>query len=299
MAPSRQVSVWLDVIAPPWAAQYDLIILDTEDRGTVSCAQWQRACPTPGIKAGNDIALFDGSPDGGGTLYSACSYARAEKCPTAGLNPAFAPVFAGNLDPEVACFVTGTRIATPDGERRIEDLEPGDAVLCDDGKMTPVRWTGRKRICPQRLSRMPHLRPVRIGCGALGNGLPERDLLISACCTTIVRASVHALASGDTGISLRTRDLLGMPGVRLEEDCDRVEYAYFGLGRESTFLAEGVPFEALFIGRPLRPHVAPPPCDGLPVLLTGLRQLPECDHPACVSPNLHRPRPAVARAQNR
>lgn len=299
MAASRQVTVWLDVIAPPWAAHYELVILDTKDRGTVSCEQWQRACPTPGIKAGNDIALFDGSPDGGGTFYSACSYALAEKCPIAGLSPTFAPVFAGNLDPEVACFVTGTRIATPDGERRIEDLEPGDAVLCDDGKMAPVRWTGRKRICPQRLSQMPHLRPVRIARGALGHGLPERDLLISACCTTMVRPSVHALASGDPEILLRIRDLLGMPGVRLDENCDRVEYAYFGLGRESTFFAEGVPFEALFIGRPLLPHVAPPHSGEVPVLLTALRQPPECDHPACVSPNLHRPRPAVARARNR
>ncbi|WP_299615919.1 Hint domain-containing protein [uncultured Tateyamaria sp.] len=76
------------------------------------------------------------------------------------------------------CFLTGTRIATPDGEKAVEELAIGDEILTADGTTVPVRWVGwQKVVCafqpPERLM------PVRVQAGALGNGLPKRDLTLT------------------------------------------------------------------------------------------------------------------------
>jgi autotransporter passenger strand-loop-strand repeat protein len=43
------------------------------------------------------------------------------------------------------CFYQGTRIATPDGETAVEDLEAGDLVLTANGAL-PVRWVGQSTV---------------------------------------------------------------------------------------------------------------------------------------------------------
>ena len=44
-------------------------------------------------------------------------------------------------------FATGTTILTPDGERAIETLRPGEKVLTHDGRSTPAPSA---RTCPTR-----------------------------------------------------------------------------------------------------------------------------------------------------
>ena len=44
------------------------------------------------------------------------------------------------------CFATGTTILTPDGERAIETLQPGDRVVTHDGRSTPVIWVARQTV---------------------------------------------------------------------------------------------------------------------------------------------------------
>ena len=77
----------------------------------------------------------------------------------------------------VACFGPGTLIDTPDGPRRVEALRHGDLVsTCDHGPQ-PVRWIRNSHQSPDR-SRKDN-RPVRIKAGALGRGIPARDLIVS------------------------------------------------------------------------------------------------------------------------
>ena len=76
------------------------------------------------------------------------------------------------------CFLSGTMIATPDGERLVETLAAGDMVLTAGGVAKPVRWLGR--TTQSRLFADPARGlPVRIKAGALGENLPVRDLLVS------------------------------------------------------------------------------------------------------------------------
>jgi hypothetical protein len=82
---------------------------------------------------------------------------------------------AGGTD-IIPCFLAGTHIATPQGETPVESLAVGDMVLTADGRCAPVRWIGRRNVAT-RFAR--HALPIRIQAGALGEGLPRRDLLVS------------------------------------------------------------------------------------------------------------------------
>jgi hypothetical protein len=83
-----------------------------------------------------------------------------------------------SADGFTVCFASGTMIATPSGERRVETLKAGDLVLTDAGRTVPVKWMGHQTL--KRIA-TPEARysPVRISAGALGEGLPHTDLVVT------------------------------------------------------------------------------------------------------------------------
>ena len=76
-------------------------------------------------------------------------------------------------------FATGTTILTPDGDRTIETLQPGDLVLTHDGRSTPVIWVARQTVANPRGVELGR-KPVRIDAGALGPNLPDAPLTVTA-----------------------------------------------------------------------------------------------------------------------
>jgi hypothetical protein len=130
------------------------------------------------------------------------------------------------------CFLAGTAILCPGGERPIEDLAVGDLVLTADGDVRPVRFIGRQTFAtvfadPRRT------RPVRIAAGALGQGLPRRDLCVSpdhALFIGGVLVQAGALVNGTT-----IAPMAGLP--------ERFTYFHVELADHALILAEGVPAE--------------------------------------------------------
>jgi hypothetical protein len=78
-----------------------------------------------------------------------------------------------------ACFCEGTRILTPAGEVAVENLVEGGMVITSDGEDAPIKWIGRRRIDLGRHPQPERVQPVRIAAGALGEGVPSRDLFLS------------------------------------------------------------------------------------------------------------------------
>lgn len=76
------------------------------------------------------------------------------------------------------CFLAGTLIATDKGEAAVETLRIGDLVRTREGDLVPVRWIGRQTVA-RRFATPETSFPIRIRAGALGEGLPRRDLLVS------------------------------------------------------------------------------------------------------------------------
>ncbi|MBV8615038.1 MAG: Hint domain-containing protein [Acetobacteraceae bacterium] len=140
------------------------------------------------------------------------------------------------LDLTVVCFAEGTRIATPDGARLVEALRVGDLVTAvEAGQHRPrrVRWVGRRRLDLAAHPRPECAAPVRFRAGALSEGLPCRDLLVSP---------DHALLLG--GRLVPAKLLLNGMTIVQERALPAVSYYHVELDEHAILLAEGVAAES-------------------------------------------------------
>lgn len=80
-----------------------------------------------------------------------------------------------------ACFLSGSLIATPNGEKPVEDLVINDLVLTSDGLSETLVWAG-KSVCTVRPDLPDDLAgwPIRIHAGAIADHVPHTDLLVTA-----------------------------------------------------------------------------------------------------------------------
>jgi hypothetical protein len=138
----------------------------------------------------------------------------------------------GNTTISIACFVEDTRILLTHGEIKVQDITPGDIAILADGTTAPVRWIGRRHLDITRHPRPDAISPVLIEAGALADGTPCRDLLVSP---------DHALLLG--GVLIPASILLNGTSIRTAaKSC--VTYYHVELDRHGVLLAEGAPAES-------------------------------------------------------
>lgn len=172
---------------------------------------------------------------------------------------------------DIACFAAGTRIATPCGTRRVEDIRPGDLVLTADHGAQPVRWAGKTALEGAALRQRPEHRPIRIAKGALGQGLPARDLFVSPQHRMLLAGWKVELFFGEPELLAPASHLLGWPGISVVADCAAVTYHHLAFDRHEVIFAEGAAAESFLFGERMR--------DALEVRLREslLAALPELD----------------------
>lgn len=132
----------------------------------------------------------------------------------------------------VACFASGTRIATPEGPVAVEDLTPGMTVLTAQGDTAPVIWMGHRRVDCARHPDPKNVLPVRVQRDAFGPGRPHRDLVLSP---------DHAVAFEDVLIPIR--HLVNGSTIR-QESVPTVTYWHVELPEHDLLLAEGLEVES-------------------------------------------------------
>lgn len=158
----------------------------------------------------------------------------------------YSPVTTPTPGSSFLCFCDGTHILAENGLVRVEDLQVGDRVLVKGGGFKPIRWIGSRWF---DLSGDPSskLRPIRIAKGALGRGLPKRDLLVSPNHCVLVTHFVCELLFAETNILVAAKHLLGMAGVEIS---DRTDFGYFHILFDTHELidANGTWAESLFFG---------------------------------------------------
>ncbi len=106
----------------------------------------------------------------------------------------------GSVGISLACFASGTAIRTPSGDVAIETLAPGDLVTQTDGTTAPVVWLGIQTVSTVFGDSLRVL-PIRITAGALGENIPQRDMLISpdhALFIDDILVQAGALVNGET-----------------------------------------------------------------------------------------------------
>ena len=134
------------------------------------------------------------------------------------------------------CFAEGTNVMTSLGEVAVEDLRGGDLVATVSGEgapMKPVLWVGRRRVQLAGNPAADQLAPVRVKAGALGHGVPHRDLLVSP---------DHCLFLD--GALVPARLLVNGTTIVAEREFAAVTYYHVELETHDVLLAEGAAAES-------------------------------------------------------
>ncbi len=130
------------------------------------------------------------------------------------------------------CFCAGTRIATQAGDVPVEHLRAGDAVRLAGGGTARVVWVGERAVRCDRHPRPHDVWPVCIRAGAVGPGVPRRDLLLSP--DHAVRIAGHLIP---------VRHLLNGASI-VQEPVAWARYHHVELARHDLLLAEALAAES-------------------------------------------------------
>jgi len=173
-------------------------------------------------------------------------------------------VSGGVITNQITCFTAGTMIRTPSGEMPVESLKFGDMVLTAGGKALPVRWLGYTTVSG-RFADPLRAAPVRIKAGALGEGLPARDLRVSPAHALFLDGNLveaGALVNGASilreameehfvyyHVELESHELLVSNGVASESFVDNASRMNFDNWAEHETLAHVAPITEMDLPR--------------------------------------------------
>lgn len=146
----------------------------------------------------------------------------------------------------VPCFALGTLIDTPDGEKPIETLQPGDLVQTLQGGAMPVLWI-RQSTHPLD-GPEDKGRPILISAGALGPGRPQLDLIVSPQHRVLVggKAQLHSVFEGPRLVPAKA--LTGLPGIREMRGRKSITWVHFACKPHQAIRSNGCWTESLFLG---------------------------------------------------
>ncbi|MEH6829715.1 MAG: Hint domain-containing protein [Sulfitobacter sp.] len=139
----------------------------------------------------------------------------------------------------VPCFVAGTLIATPDGDRRAEQLQPGDLIMTKDEGAQPLRWIGSRRVAATG-----EFAPIYIRANTLGQ---HRDLLVSPLHRVLIKDNLAELLFGEAEVLVAARDLVNDHSITRREGGE-VTYVHLLFDRHQVVFSEGLETESFLPG---------------------------------------------------
>ncbi|HMO73411.1 MAG TPA: Hint domain-containing protein, partial [Paracoccaceae bacterium] len=169
----------------------------------------------------------------------------------------------------IPCYTPGTRIVTDAGPVAVEHLRPGDRVLTRDSGFRPLVWCGRRALSLAEAAAQPAFAPVRIARGALGPGVPSRDLVVSPQHRMLLAGARAEMLFGEHEVLVAALHLVGLPGVtRLPPQA--VDYVHVMCERHEVIQAEGAWSESFQPGAAVVGSMAAAARDGLRALFPEL-----------------------------
>jgi Hint domain len=130
----------------------------------------------------------------------------------------------------VPCLVSGTRVQTDTGEKRVEQLLPGSKLVTQSGALRSVQWIGRRKLDPLRQPRPEAVLPICIRRGAIATGLPRRDLYVSPAQPILLPA-----------VAMSALHMVNGATIAVDRSPIVAEYVCIELAEPDILMAEGVP----------------------------------------------------------
>ncbi len=142
-----------------------------------------------------------------------------------------------DIETFVPCFTPGTLVATARGQCLVEDLRAGDRIVTRDNGLQEIRWVGRRDLTQSELLLRPHLRPVLIRAGSLGENIPERDMLVSPNHRMLLTGDRSVLYFDEYEVLAAAKHLTHQAGVEIVAP-KGVSYLHFMFDQHEVVLAD-------------------------------------------------------------
>ncbi|MFD1881737.1 Hint domain-containing protein [Paracoccus pacificus] len=148
----------------------------------------------------------------------------------------------------MVCFASGTQILTSSGPVSVEHIRRGDVVVTKDRGARPVRWIGSRHFDRAFLEAHPNLYPIRIAAGALGEGVPAADLLVSPQHRILVKSKIAQRMFGCAEVLVAAKQLTCIEGIDIALDQRGVTYHHMLFDQHEIVFSNGAETESLFTG---------------------------------------------------
>jgi Ca2+-binding RTX toxin-like protein len=140
----------------------------------------------------------------------------------------------------IICFTPGTRLLTPQGERRIETLRRGDLVITRDHGPQPIRWIGASTVPGH-----DRFAPVRVAAHVLDGA--RAPLLVSPQHRLLFTGYKAELLFGSEEVLVAARHLIDGQDV-VAAPRPAVTYIHLMFDRHEVIYAEGAATESFHAG---------------------------------------------------
>jgi len=139
----------------------------------------------------------------------------------------------------IPCFVAGTLIRTPDGDKPVEQLQADDMVITHDDGAQPVRWAGQRTV-----PAIGNMAPIRIRENTFGE---HGTLMLSPQHRVLIRDTMAELLFGEGEVLVAAKDLVNDRSVRTIEGGD-VTYVHLLFDKHQVVYSEGLATESFLPG---------------------------------------------------
>ncbi|WP_204112378.1 Hint domain-containing protein [Shimia biformata] len=143
----------------------------------------------------------------------------------------------------VTGLLSGTLVLTRDGEKPAETLRPGDMVTTRDSGYVSLRWIGASEWDAHVAARAEYA-PVRIPRGALGRGMPERDLYVAPDHRIWLRDPSFSMHFRAREVLIPARHLVGWKGIEQVGYVPAPVYVHLLFDRHEIVFADGMQCES-------------------------------------------------------
>lgn len=171
----------------------------------------------------------------------------------------------------VTCFCAGTLIETQKGPKPVESLSPKDRIATQSGAFVPVLRVYSRRITLAELTAHPNLRPVVIRQGAMGQGVPHRDLRVSRQHRLAVTSPICKRMFGTDQALVAAIRMTKLSGIYVEDQTADIVYYHVMLENHEVIYAEGAPAESLYLGKAALQSLPKAALEEIPAIFPDLR----------------------------
>ena len=136
-----------------------------------------------------------------------------------------------------SCFLKGTKISTPSGDRLVQELQIGDEVQTLTGRKT-IKWIGYNKFTKEEgRAWQDCVMPIRVARFAIGDHTPHRDLYLSP---------LHCIFFNESLIPVMYLVNEASIAQRMPSDMSAIEYYHIEFDTHEVIYAEGALVESFF-----------------------------------------------------